>query len=98
MPRDKSPDSSIALLLDPYRFISKRCRRYRSDVFEARLLLQKTLCMTGPETAQLFYDPDRFMRQGAAPGRVQKTLFGRGASRRWTAGRTGTASRCSCRS
>jgi fatty-acid peroxygenase len=28
--------------------------------------------------AELFYDPDRFMRQGAAPGRVQKTLFGRG--------------------
>src|SRR5690606_9284406 len=30
------------------------------------------------ETAELFYDQDRFSRRGAAPGRVQKTLFGRG--------------------
>ena len=34
--------------------------------------------MTGPETAELFYDQERFVRRGAAPGRVQKTLFGRG--------------------
>jgi fatty-acid peroxygenase len=78
MPHDKSPDSTLALMLDPYRFISKRCLRYRSDVFEARILLQNTLCMTGPEAAKLFYDPDRFMRRGAAPLRVQKTLFGKG--------------------
>jgi fatty-acid peroxygenase len=78
IPHDKSPDSTPALLLDPYGFISKRCRRYGADVFEACLLLQKTLCMTGPEAAALFYDPSRFMRRGAAPLRVQATLFGKG--------------------
>lgn len=78
IPRDKSPDSSLALLRDPYRFIGKRCRRYRSDVFQTRILLRRTLCMSGREAARLFYNPGYFMRAGAAPGRVQKTLFGRG--------------------
>ena len=78
IPRDTSLESTVALLLDPYGFISKRCRRYGSDLFEARILLRRTLCMTGPEAARLFYDPDRFVRRGAAPGRVQKTLFGVG--------------------
>lgn len=78
MPRDKSPDSTMALMRDPYGFISKRCRLYGSDVFETRIQFQKTLCMTGPEAARLFYDPTRFMRRGAAPLRVQNTLFGKG--------------------
>lgn len=78
IPRDKSPDSTLALLLDPYRFIAKRCRRYGTEVFQARILLRRTLCLSGPEAARLFYNPGYFSREGAAPGRVQKTLFGRG--------------------
>ncbi|MEJ7013799.1 cytochrome P450 [Sinorhizobium meliloti] len=34
--------------------------------------------MTGPEAARLFYDPDRFVRHGAMPGAIQKTLLGVG--------------------
>jgi len=41
-------------------------------------MLQKTLCLTGAEAARLICDPDRFVRQGAAPKRLQKTLFGQG--------------------
>lgn len=78
MPRDKSLDSTLALGLDPYRFISKRCRRYGADLFQTRIMLQKAICMTGPEAAELFYSPDRFIRHGAPPGRIQKTLFGKG--------------------
>lgn len=78
IPRDESPDGTLALARDPYGFISKRCRRYRSDLFETRLLLQKTVCVTGPRAAELFYDPDRFARSGASPGRLRKTLFGEG--------------------
>ena len=78
IPRDTSPESTLALLKDPYRFVSRRCRRHESDVFESRLMLQTTICMTGPEAAQLFYDPSRFIRSGAAPKRVVKTLFGQG--------------------
>ncbi len=78
IPRDKSFDSTLALLRDPYRFISKRCRRHGTDLFETRLLLQKTICMSGPEAARLFYDPNRFARHGAMPKAIQKTLLGEG--------------------
>ncbi|MCT9070048.1 cytochrome P450 [Cupriavidus gilardii] len=78
IPRDAPGDHSLAMLADPYRFIAKRCRALQSDVFETRVLLRRTLCMTGPEAAALFYDPQRFQRGGAAPEPVRATLFGKG--------------------
>lgn len=78
IPFEKNLDSTLALISDPYRFISDRCRRHQSDLFETRLLLQRTICMTGPEAARLFYDPDLFARQGAMPKAIQKTLLGEG--------------------
>ena len=78
IPRDKRFDSTLALFRDPYEFISKRCQRYGSDLFQTRLLLRKTICMTEPQASELFYDPSRFMRRGAMPDRIQKTLLGRG--------------------
>ncbi|MFC0711917.1 hypothetical protein [Azorhizophilus paspali] len=78
IPRNKGLDSTLALLHDPYRLIARRCRLHGSDLFETRLLLQKTLCMSGAEAARLFYDPERFVRQGAMSPWLQKTLFGVG--------------------
>ena len=78
IPRDRRPDSTLALLRDPYRYIGRECRRHGTDLFEARLLLKKTICMTGAEAAALFYDERRFLRHGAAPMRVQRSLFGVG--------------------
>jgi fatty-acid peroxygenase len=77
LPRERL-DSTLALLRDPYGFISSRCRKHGSNLFEARILLQPTICMTGHDCAELFYDNDRFVRAGALPGRIQKTLLGRG--------------------
>jgi fatty-acid peroxygenase len=34
--------------------------------------------MTGPEAAELFYDQDRFVRRGATPEPMRKTLLGEG--------------------
>lgn len=48
IPKDKGFDSTRAFISDPYRFISKRCRYFRSDLFETRLQLRKTICMVGP--------------------------------------------------
>lgn len=79
IPHDKSPESSLLLLRDGYNFIIKRCLRYKSDLFETRLLFQRTICMRGEEAAKLFYDNERFMRKGANPGLLQKTLTGVGA-------------------
>src|SRR3569832_2528698 len=77
-PRDPGLDNTLALLREGYFYIPNRCRRYHSDVFKTRLLLQDTICMSGAAAAALFYDAARFARKGAAPLRVQKTLFGVG--------------------
>lgn len=78
IPRERSFDSTLALLRDPYRYVSERCRAHGSDLFETRLRLQRTICLTGKEAAELFYDETLFSRKGAAPKRIQKTLFGEG--------------------
>jgi fatty-acid peroxygenase len=76
IPKEKTLDSSLALLMEGFPFILNRCRRYQSDIFETRLLFQKVVCLHGEEGARLFYNPTRFKRKGAAPKRVQKSLFG----------------------
>lgn len=78
IPRDHSLESSLALMAKPYEFISERCEALGSDVFVTRLMLRKTICMRGAAAAALISDPNKFVRHGAAPLRVQKTLFGRG--------------------
>ena len=66
MPREPGFDSTLTLRRDPYGFIQGRCRRYGSDVFEARIMLRRTICMTGPEAAALFYDENHFARGGVS--------------------------------
>src|SRR3546814_19660573 len=89
-PSDKTLDSTLPFARDGYLFVTKRCDRYRTDLFQTRLLLRKSICMRGEDAARLFYDEGRFERSGVAPVRVQETLFGRGgvqgsdgAAHRW---------------
>lgn len=77
IPKDKGFDATLALLKEGYLFISNRRRRYNTDIFQARLLLEKAIFISGPEAAQFFYDNAHFYRQGALPGRVQRTLTGK---------------------
>ncbi|WP_407526387.1 cytochrome P450 [Methylobacterium oryzisoli] len=67
IPRDRAPDSTLALLREGYGFIPGRCRAYGSDLFETRLMLTRAICMTGAEAAARFYEPDRFTRRHALP-------------------------------
>lgn len=76
IPNDKGLDSSIAFMQDGYLFIKNRVDKYHSNLFQTRLLMQKTICMSGKEAAEVFYDTDRFQRYNATPKRVQKTIFG----------------------
>jgi fatty-acid peroxygenase len=78
MPKDSSPDATIALLRDGYDFIRNRCRELETDVFMTRIGLEQTICMRGADAARLFYDTERFQRSGAAPSLARKTLFGEG--------------------
>lgn len=72
------PDDTLALARDGYAFVRDRCREQGTDVFETRLLLQRTFCMLGAEAARLFYDPELVQREGAGQLRVQAMMFGRG--------------------
>lgn len=78
LPRDPLFDSTVALFANPYGFIAERCRRLHSDLFEARILLRRTVCMSGQVAAQLFYDDRAIERRGAAPEPLGATLFGKG--------------------
>ena len=78
IPSDHSLDSTLAFLRSGYGFVSERADRLGTDIFQTRLLLRRTICMRGERAARVFYDPERMQREGSAPGRLQKTLFGQG--------------------
>jgi fatty-acid peroxygenase len=79
IPRDKSLDSTLALLSGGYTFIWKRCQRYQSDISETRLMFRKAVCVTGEEAARMFYHPDRFTRKGAMPPTALMPLQDKGS-------------------
>ncbi len=76
IPKDKSLDSSLALLREGYTFLQSRFIRYQTDIFQMQLMGQKVICLHGEEGAVVFYNPDNFIRKGAIPKMVQKTLLG----------------------
>jgi|GEM_PF-6063691 len=74
LPRDSAPDSTLALLSEGYGFISNRCRRHGSDIFEMRLILRKAVCMQGEEAAHVFHSPGRFTRRGALQAPAESAI------------------------
>ncbi|HET8551770.1 MAG TPA: cytochrome P450 [Gammaproteobacteria bacterium] len=78
VPVDKG-DSTLALLSEGYDFIANRCARYRTDVFETRLMLRRVFCASGTEAAEIFYQPDRFTRRRAMPPSALKLLQDKGS-------------------
>ena len=79
IPHDNHLESSLALAREGYTYIQRRCEELGSDIFQARLMFQPTICMIGEEAARVFYDTNLFQRTGAAPLRMQKTLLGQGS-------------------
>ncbi|MBC3542383.1 cytochrome P450 [Rufibacter sediminis] len=79
IPQEKVLDNSIRLLLEGFPFIQNRVERFNSNIFKTRILFQNVICLHGEEAAKIFYDPDKFMRLGAIPNRIQNTLMGKDA-------------------
>jgi fatty-acid peroxygenase len=77
MPHEDGIDHTISLMREGYLYILNRRRSFNCDVFETRLLGIKAICMGGKEAAEIFYDPEKFQREGAAPHRLVETLFGK---------------------
>nr|WP_031335222.1 MULTISPECIES: cytochrome P450 [Virgibacillus] len=78
LPKESGLDHSVNLLKEGYCFIPNRMRASNTSVIQTRLLGQKVICIRGQEAAELFYNQDLFKRQGAAPRRILKSLFGKG--------------------
>lgn len=79
LPKERLPDSTIALLLDPYRWIGRRAATHGSTAFGARVLGEETLVVTGPVQAARFYDGGTLTRQGAMPPHMLKVLQDQGS-------------------
>ncbi|HEX7065837.1 MAG TPA: cytochrome P450 [Bacillales bacterium] len=77
MPREEGMDHTLSLMREGYMYIPNRRRSFHSDLFETRLFGKKAVCMGGIEAAEVFYDNERFKRQGAIPKRVVKSFFGK---------------------
>lgn len=71
-------DSTLGVLTMGYPYFLNLFRQHDTDLLEIRLLLQKMVCMKGKDAASVFYDRKKFHRKGAAPDRLNKTLFGQG--------------------
>ncbi len=67
IPDEGALDRSLALLREGYRFGQRRFARWATDAFRTRLMLRRATLVRGPEMAEMFYDGDRFTRQGGLP-------------------------------
>lgn len=65
IPRDPTPDATLALLRQGYRFIGNRSCRLGADTFRTRIGLRPVVCMTGAEAARAFSAPGCTTRRGA---------------------------------
>lgn len=79
IPVDKGLDNTINLLKEGYLFIQNRMNSFNTDIFETRIMGQKTICITGRGATRIFYNEELFRRKDATPKRIQKTLFGENA-------------------
>jgi fatty-acid peroxygenase len=77
IPRDPALDSTLALFREGYEFIWNRCKRFQSELFQARFMGKPALCIHGRDAAQLFYDDSKLQRGGAVPRRIVTSLFGK---------------------
>jgi fatty-acid peroxygenase len=74
IPRERTLDSSLALLNEGYTFIGSRCERFESDIFRTRLMGQPAICVLGAEAAEMFFTPGRFTRKAALPPTTLRLL------------------------
>ena len=62
MPKDSGFDKTLSVLKEGYEFVMNRDRELDTNIFETRVLGENTICLTGSEQAELFYDNTRFRR------------------------------------
>lgn len=71
-------ESTPGIFFKGYSYFHDQFVEKKTDIFETRLFLKKAIVMRGEEAAKIFYDTDKFTREGATPKRFKKTLLGEG--------------------
>lgn len=63
IPKDTNWDNTMNLFREGSSFISNRCEKLKSDIFQTRLMLQSVICMRGQGAADFFQTADYLSRQ-----------------------------------
>ncbi|WP_276166653.1 cytochrome P450 [Zobellia alginiliquefaciens] len=71
-------DSTLGIAISGYNNFLRQFNKENTDVINTTILFQNTHVIRGEKAAELFYDQDKFTREGATPDRFKKTLFGKG--------------------
>ena len=79
IPKENAFSAAYGLYHEGFAFVQNTRKKHQSDIFQIDLLALKVICFGGEDAAKTFYDPDKFMRKGAVPPPVQKTLTGKNA-------------------
>jgi fatty-acid peroxygenase len=77
-PKEAGLENGLKVLREGYMYAPNRHKIYKADAFETHLLGEKAVVIGGEEAAKLFYDEDKFKREGAAPEPAKATLLGKG--------------------
>lgn len=77
-PKEEGLENGLSVLREGYLYIPNRRKIYQSDAVKTRILGQEAILLGGEEAAKLFYDEDKFKREGAAPEPAVSTLLGQG--------------------
>ncbi|MBA2176194.1 cytochrome P450 [Halobacillus locisalis] len=72
-------DNTMALINEGFQFFPNQRKELGTDIFETRLIGKKAICIAGEEASEIFYDTDKFMREGAMPKPLKMSLFGDGS-------------------
>ncbi|WP_080147073.1 cytochrome P450 [Marinilactibacillus piezotolerans] len=78
MPIEEGLENGLSILREGYLYVSNRHKIYHSDAVKTRVLGQEAILLGGEEAAALFYDEEKFKREGAAPEPAVATLLGAG--------------------
>ncbi|MBT2366079.1 cytochrome P450 [Streptomyces sp. ISL-10] len=73
------PDATISVLTQGYAWLPDLLRREGGAPVRTRFLGRRAVLLHGVDAARFFYDERHVRRDGALPGPVLDTLFGRGA-------------------
>ncbi|MBH0231355.1 cytochrome P450 [Halobacillus yeomjeoni] len=79
IPRAEQWDQTFSLIDEGFEFLPGQREQLGSDLFETRLLGKKAVCIAGEEAAEIFYDTEKFKREGAMPKPLKMSLFGEGS-------------------